>query len=733
MSFKLGRMMEEEVINVEDESSDDDDDLVQEVVDLNNQTSNNQPAGSTDSASEGDQWDKEKNSGHENSNKNRRGRRRHNIYQREYHQTHRAETLQKRASHYRKNKGGHNEVPKVKEMVTIHRVKDRPMIQSVESLAEECQVVSGEEDKDKVEPNNELVIAVSWSQGKSAQCPKCPYNAGASAVAEHVKTVHYKIKDFFCHICDFSSSMERHLKFHLKQKHKYFLEQGRKKDVNKQEKPRFPLQTVAKETGTTGRSEQCPKCPYTSKYGNLARHMRSAHKITISDNDKGDVTNSSGLKYCEKGENAGNGKQTEASHTTEDFKCKLCPFASGEKDELITHVNGAHRSSFLDEEPEPPQAPRSKVTNSENEKCKELGDNVQEKHEEHGGRQPNTQVPSHMADYPVFPRADIRIYKVQNPPSSKKNDEVVKTNIEKNGQQAVKNAAVNEIPSHFHQDQVGNNVIDDQFRLSGIPGLFGISGMSTKWRPYPAILRQKHPEASQSTEDLSCNLCPFAAGEKDELTRHVNAAHSSSSSSGEEARPFALAQWKRVKRVNLQGGISCVKYQCLRCAFEANTKEHLFQHITNVHGNAQMFSGYINVMPHVGNVMPVARETFKCQICSFSAASETLLNQHVGIEHTRLRQARPERDHDEVEDLNVPHVEDEVSDYKCHKCNYSSSLESDLTMHVKSAHAKSIRCDRCSFFTEEETDFKEHVTAAHGSAGDDKVEEEEESECILGY
>ena len=102
----------------------------------------------------------------------------------------------------------------------------------------------------------------------------------------------------------------------------------------------------------------------------------------------------------------------------------------------------------------------------------------------------------------------------------------------------------------------------------------------------------------------------------------------------------------------------------------------------------------------------------------------------------RPPQARPE--HDEVEDVNVPHVDDEVTDevadLECQRCGYSSNLESDLAMHAKSAHAhaKSIMCDRCPYFTEEEKDFKEHVVSAHGSAGDDKVEEEE-SECILGY
>ena len=423
-------MMEEEVINVEDESSDDDDDdLVQEVVNLNNQTSNSQAMDSTtDSASEGDQWDQEERSGHEYSNKNRRRRRRENTYSKEYYQRHRAEILQKRAQRHnnRKSKDDHDEIPKVREMVTVHRVKDTPMIQSVESLAgedheaDECQVVSVEEDKDKVEPDNGLVIAVSWSRGKSAQCPHCPYNAGASAVAEHVKTVHLKIKDFSCHLCDFSSSAERLLKYHLRQKHNHCAVKENKKDGNKLEKPRFPPQTVVKQTGRSDlkfdyhTSKECPKCPYITKSGNLARHMRSAHMLGNHDSKKGDQIKSNDFKFCGKEKSAGNGNQTVARDTTENFNCNLCPFASGEKDDLITHVNRAHRSSSLDEEPEPPQALRSEVTNVGDENGKDLGDNTRDKQENDGGRQPKPQVPSQTPNS----SADVRIYKVQNPPPS---------------------------------------------------------------------------------------------------------------------------------------------------------------------------------------------------------------------------------------------------------------------------------------------------------------------------
>ena len=425
MSPKLGRMMEEEVINVEDESSDDDDDdLVQEVVNLNNQTSISQAMDSTDSASEGDQWDQEERSGHERSNKNRRRRRRENTYSKEYYQRHKAEILQKRAQRHN-NRKSKDEIPKVREMVTVHRVKETPMIQSVESLAgedheaDECQVVSVEEDKDKVEPNNGLVIAVSWSQGKSAQCPHCPYNAGASAVAEHVKTVHLKIKDFSCHLCDFSSSAERLLRYHLRQKHNHCAVKENKKEGNRLEKPRVPPQTVVKQTRRRDlkfgyhTNKGCPKCPYITKSGNLARHMRSAHMVGKHDGEKekGDETKNNDLKFCNIEKSAGNGNQTIASDTTENFKCNLCPFASGEKDDLITHVNRAHRSSSLDEEPEPPQALQSEVTNVGDQNGKELGDNTRDKQENDGGRQPKPKVPSQTPNS----SADVRIYKVQNP------------------------------------------------------------------------------------------------------------------------------------------------------------------------------------------------------------------------------------------------------------------------------------------------------------------------------
>ena len=403
MSLKLGRMMEEEVIDVEDESSDDDDDLVQEVENPSHQASKCHTIESTDSASEGDQWDEEEKSGNEIRNKNRRRRRIQAIKSKEYYEKHRAEISQRRAQKYinRKNKDDRDKIPKVREMVTVHRVKETPVIQSVESLAEEeeCKIIPhGEKDEDKKDKNG-LVIAVSWSRGQSAQCPQCSYSASGSAVAEHVKSVHYKIKDFSCHLCDFSCSMERNLKYHMREKHNNFSKQERKKDENRQEKPRVPRKTIER-----GKIEQCPKCPYSTKYGNLARHMRSAHKVGRSDGEKSDVTIISDLKD----EEARNGEQTKASQTTEDFKCNLCSFPARDKDDLITHANGAHRSSSLEEEPEPPQAPQSEITMVDVKKLKELG----EKTEKDGKRQLKPQVPSQTADS----SADVRVYNLPSPP-----------------------------------------------------------------------------------------------------------------------------------------------------------------------------------------------------------------------------------------------------------------------------------------------------------------------------
>merc|ERR1712039_478503 len=105
----------------------------------------------------------------------------------------------------------------------------------------------------------------------------------------------------------------------------------------------------------------------------------------------------------------------------------------------------------------------------------------------------------------------------------------------------------------------------------------------------------------------------------------------------------------------------------------------------------------------------------KCKICSFSATSETVLNQHVGMVHTKEPQVRVQ--------INVSQAVQEVrdaladADYKCQKCGFSSPLESDLTMHMKEAHPKrSVMCDKCSYFTEDMRDLREHVVTAHGGA-----------------
>ena len=124
-------------------------------------------------------------------------------------------------------------------------------------------------------------------------------------------------------------------------------------------------------------------------------------------------------------------------------------------------------------------------------------------HQQHGEKSPNKAVVNKIPSF--FPQDQVANKDHQN------------------GQKTPHNAVVHEIPSSSHQAQLGNHVIRDQFRLSGVPGLFGISGVSTRKRPHPAI---QVPEL----QDFRCILCPFAAMVKEELTRHVNAAHGSSTS-----------------------------------------------------------------------------------------------------------------------------------------------------------------------------------------------------------
>ena len=203
-------------------------------------------------------------------------------------------------------------------------------------------------------------------------------------MAEHVKTRHLKIKDFSCHLCDFSSSAERLLKYHFRQKHN--LSSG--KGVSVKNVPQEPqIQTAAK---VIGRADQCPKCSYINRGKSsqvLVRHMRERHGIpaTKSDIEKSDVTSQdANSKPFRQEEN----QEPECS-TPEYFMCNLCSFVSAEKDDLITHANEAHRSSTLDEgEPEPPHDSKSMLG-----KPKDVNDN-----KKHGSRQPKSRVPSQTAN-----------------------------------------------------------------------------------------------------------------------------------------------------------------------------------------------------------------------------------------------------------------------------------------------------------------------------------------------
>ena len=98
---------------------------------------------------------------------------------------------------------------------------------------------------------------------------------------------------------------------------------------------------------------------------------------------------------------------------------------------------------------------------------------------------------------------------------------------------------------------------------------------------------------------------------------------------------------------------------------------------------------------------------FLCETCAYFTPSEPVLNEHIRLLHSQAMESKFK--------FGVEHAVEKVLAglaviYKCAICDFSSHLESDLTLHVK----RSVMCNKCTYHTEDMRDLREHVVTAHG-------------------
>ena len=97
-----------------------------------------------------------------------------------------------------------------------------------------------------------------------------------------------------------------------------------------------------------------------------------------------------------------------------------------------------------------------------------------------------------------------------------------------------------------------------------------------------------------------------------------------------------------------------------------------------------------------------AKQSFRCQKCSFSAGEKAKRSQHVRTAH------RANRDFQHSGDENAN------KKYKCRHCSHAASHPSSLRIHVQAVH-KGVRfhCQHCSFSSEYKASVGKHVRVVH--------------------
>ena len=109
------------------------------------------------------------------------------------------------------------------------------------------------------------------------------------------------------------------------------------------------------------------------------------------------------------------------------------------------------------------------------------------------------------------------------------------------------------------------------------------------------------------------------------------------------------------------------EFVCSICIFRAYRKNHLVQHIKNVHSDIR----------------------HKCDICDHRATTKSALTKHKAYIHDGLR-------------------------YPCNQCDYIAKDKGNLTAHKKSVHEGiSFSCNMCSFKTKAKRSLIRHKKTIH--------------------
>ena len=166
-------------------------------------------------------------------------------------------------------------------------------------------------------------------------CDECGYAAALkSGLAQHVKSVHLKIREWACDMCGYAASLKKTLMEHVHSIH------------------------------WKSRSFKCEKCEFaTSSRKSLTRHVRGIHlkikdfKCDVCDYasvekksvdnhrraiHRGDMADSDKALFIDKEELTGITLEETTSPVIKEWVCDMCGYVAAQKSSLVEHVHNVH-------------------------------------------------------------------------------------------------------------------------------------------------------------------------------------------------------------------------------------------------------------------------------------------------------------------------------------------------------------------------------------------------------
>jgi KRAB domain-containing zinc finger protein len=564
-----------------------------------------------------------------------------------------------------------------------------------------------------------LRVHIKFVHGaKTSVCSHCTFSTVTiTQLKRHINSVHTRAKVHKCHLCQYKATRPDVLKAHVKAKHNLlgqllpkandYLKTNASKEINCEQ--RNLLGQV--ESGNVKRSLKCKQCDYVALARHrLRNHIKKVHGIKT--NVCPHCSFATAVQYHLK-------RHIDSKHRkSQVYKCDLCDYTSGRKDNLKAHVQVKHNLEKEDDK-------RAQIENDK------------------------VDIPKDFIDCQTFHEVDVKKilqctfdFKCDQCPFiaarkiylSKHVANVHKKEAESDQSGSVDPKCIQRdlnLPTNHGLKVHTRLVHDSESKQHKCPDCSFVPSTKQGLRRH---IRAVHLKIREN----KCNLCDFRAARKDNLHAHVKAMHSEKS---DDTSDFPITPEKDQNK-------------CPHCNF---TGRKLKRHMNSMHLKTKdrksnqshktaksetLYDDVVRVNEEEeeksvpsGNVVtgPVVQASefklYKCIHCDHELPTELGLKVHIGIVHEgqngkeTISKCPPDCGFvPSTRDVLMRHIKSvhlKLKDQKCKLCDFSAARKDSLNIHVKTVHSEK-KGQLVSDIKREEPASNDHVVRVN-------KEEEEES------